>query len=111
MCFPIGYCTGNLISRRLSGKVAIESMVLIGSVLALIVLAGQSGFILSGDLSPALIFVPGGLMSFCQGLSLPNAQAGAIRVKPELAGTAAGLGVFTQMLSVRAFNPDLWGLR
>ncbi len=28
---------------------------------------------------------------------MPNAQAGAIRTVPELAGTAAGIGVFSQL--------------
>jgi DHA1 family bicyclomycin/chloramphenicol resistance-like MFS transporter len=97
MCFPIGYCLGNLVSSRLSGRVGVEKMVLIGSVLNFVIVAAQTLYILAGHLSPAILFVPGGLMSFAQGLSLPNAQAGAIRVQPALAGTAAGLGVFVQM--------------
>jgi MFS family permease len=92
MCFPLGYCAGNLISSRLSGRVGIEKMVLTGSLLCFAIAVAQTAIIADGYLSPAIIFVPGGLMSFAQGLSLPNAQAGAIRVKPALAGTAAGLG-------------------
>lgn len=84
-------------------------MVLAGSLLALVVLVVQSSLILAGYLSLALIFVPGGLMSFSQGLSLPNAQADAIRVRPELAGTAAGLGVFLQML-LSAVSTEIYGI-
>ena len=109
MCFPLGFCSGNLISSRLSGRVAIEKMVLAGSLLCALAVAVQSGLILDGRLSPLIIFIPGGVMSFAQGLALPNAQAGVMRVKPELAGTAAGLGVFIQML-LSALSAEVYGL-
>jgi DHA1 family bicyclomycin/chloramphenicol resistance-like MFS transporter len=35
-------------------------------------------------------------MTLAQGLALPFAQAGAMATIPRLAGTAAGIGVFTQ---------------
>jgi MFS transporter, DHA1 family, multidrug resistance protein len=109
ICFPLGFCAGNLISSRLSGKVAIEKMVMAGSTLCACAVVAQAGLILAGHLSPLVIFVPGGFMSFAQGLSLPNAQAGAMRVKPELAGTAAGLGVFIQML-LSALSAEIYGV-
>jgi DHA1 family bicyclomycin/chloramphenicol resistance-like MFS transporter len=109
MCFPLGYCSGNLTSTRLSGRVAIETMVLAGSVLCVIVIAVQSALILGGELSPLTLFVPGGMISFAQGLSLPNAQAGAMRVLPSVAGTAAGLGVFFQMF-LSAASAETYGL-
>jgi DHA1 family bicyclomycin/chloramphenicol resistance-like MFS transporter len=93
----------------LSGRVGIEKMVLAGSLGNLIVTTVQTAIIASGHLSPAILFVPGGLMSFAQGLSLPNAQAGAIRVAPALAGTAAGLGVFVQM-GLSAMATESYGL-
>ena len=39
------------------------------------------GFIMSGTLAPVTLFVPGALSTFAQGLSIPNAQAGAIRAR------------------------------
>ncbi len=107
--FPLGYCTGNLISGRLGGRVPIEIMMLTGSVMATAVVVGQSSLILAGYLSPLLLFVPGGMISFSQGLALPNAQAGAMRVVPALAGTAAGIGVFFQML-LSAAAAELYGV-
>jgi DHA1 family bicyclomycin/chloramphenicol resistance-like MFS transporter len=107
--FPLGYCTGNWISSRLSGRASIESMIMAGSVISLVVVAAQSTLILDGYLTPYAIFVPGGLLSFAQGLALPNAQAGAMRVMPGLAGTAAGLGVFMQMF-LSAVSIELYGL-
>ena len=109
MMFPIGYTSGNWISVRLSGRVPIDTMVLLGSVLAFIIFAGQAVLILAGNLSPLLIFLPGGLVSFAQGLSMPNSQAGAMRIAPGLAGTAAGLGVFMQMF-LPAVSSELFGI-
>ncbi len=107
--FPLGYCSGNLISSRLGGRVPIETMMLTGSAMATAVVAGQSTLILAGYLSPLLLFVPGGMISFSQGLALPNAQAGAMRVVPQLAGTAAGIGVFFQMV-LSAASAELYGV-
>jgi DHA1 family bicyclomycin/chloramphenicol resistance-like MFS transporter len=109
MMFPIGYTTGNWISVHLSGRVPIDTMVLLGSILSFVIFAGQAVLILVGELSPLLIFLPGGLVSFSQGLSMPNAQAGAMRIEPSLAGTAAGLGVFAQMF-LSAVSAELFGL-
>ena len=109
MLFPLGYCTGNLISSQLSGRVQIEKMVLLGATICVIAVSTQAALILAGFLSPLVLFLPGGTISFAQGLALPNAQAGAMRVKPALAGTAAGLGVFFQM-ALSAASAELYGL-
>ena len=109
MLFPLGYFTGNWISGRLSGKVALETMVLIGTLFAAIVIGAQAALIVAGYLTPLLLFLPGGLTSFAQGLSLPNAQAGAMRVVPGIAGTAAGVGVFAQMF-LSAVSAEAYGL-
>ena len=109
LMFPIGYTSGNWVSVHLSGRVPVDTMVLFGSVLSFILFLGQAVWILAGDLSPLLIFLPGGLVSFSQGLSMPNAQAGAMRIEPTLAGTAAGLGVFMQMF-LSAVSSELFGI-
>jgi len=109
ICFPIGYCAGNWISSRLSGRVTIEHMVLCGAILCFAAVLVQAVLILEGHFSPAIIFVPGSVFSVAQGLSLPNAQAGAIRVAPSLAGTAAGLGIFIQMF-LSALATELYGV-
>ncbi len=109
LMFPIGYTSGNWVSVHLSGRVPIDTMVLVGSILSFVLFLGQAVLILAGDLSPLLIFLPGGLVSFAQGLSMPNAQAGAMRIEPTLAGTAAGLGVFAQMF-LSAVSSELFGI-
>lgn len=97
MAFPIGYLAGSLLSSRLSHHFGIENMVLAGSAINFLAILLQSACILAGLLSPLIIFVPGFLITFGQGISLPNAQVGAMRVIPSLSGTAAGVGVFFQM--------------
>ena len=97
MLFPIGFLVGSLLSSRLSQRVPIETMVLAGSLLNFIAVAAQSAIVLAGHVTPLVLFVPGFLITFGQGIALPNAQVGTLRVIPNLAGTAAGVGVFCQM--------------
>lgn len=94
--FPVGFFLGNLVSSRLSGRVSIETMVIAGGIVNFLAITGQSVIILTGHLSPLVLFIPGALITFGQGLALPNATSGAMRVIPSLSGTASGIGVFCQ---------------
>ena len=96
LVYPGGFFFGNLVSSRLSQRVPIETMVLAGSIIQLAAMASLSAMILAGYLTPLVIFTPAFVLTFAQGIALPNAQVGAIRVMPSLAGTAAGVGVFCQ---------------
>ena len=104
LVFPVGLLSGNLLSSRLSRRFSIENLVLAGAVINLVAAMVQSAFILGGYLNPAILFVPSFLVTFGQGIALPNAQAGALRVIPRLAGTAAGIGVFCQMFLGAVFS-------
>jgi len=108
MLFPAGYWLGNLLSSKLSGRVSIEIMVLAGSVMMALSVAGFTAATLAGHLSPPSIFLSGFLVTFAQGLALPNTQAGAIRLAGPLAGTASGIGVFCQMFGAALFT-QLYG--
>lgn len=109
LAFPLGYCLGNYVSSRLGGRVAIERMVVIGSTGLVGAVAVLGMLLLAGAMSPLAIFLPGFVLTFAQGLALPNAQAGLLRAVPHLAGTAAGIGVFTQMLGGAVFS-QVFGL-
>jgi len=102
--FPIGFFLGNLLSSRLSQRISIENMVLAGSVISMAAIVFQSALILGGYLTPLIIFVPGFVLTFAQGIALPNAQVGALRVIPRLSGTASGIGVFCQMFLGAVFS-------
>jgi DHA1 family bicyclomycin/chloramphenicol resistance-like MFS transporter len=97
LMFPCGFFLGNLTSSRISQRFGIENMVLAGSLVNFAAVAGQSVLIFSGHLTPLVLFAPGFLITFGQGLAMPNAQVGAMRVIPSLTGTASGIGVFCQM--------------
>lgn len=104
MCFPAGFLTGSLLSSRLAGRVAPETMVLSGSLLMTSGALVQAGFLFAGYVSPLTIFLPGYFAIMAQGISLPSAQSGAINAAGELAGTAAGIGVFIQLLAAGVFT-------
>jgi DHA1 family bicyclomycin/chloramphenicol resistance-like MFS transporter len=107
--FPFGYLFGNFISSRVAGRVANETMVLIGSLQLIVVVAAQSMLLLFGGVSPLALFVPGFFITMSQGLSMPYAQSGAMATNLKLGGTAAGIGVFMQNFLGAAFA-QLYGL-
>ncbi|MEY3042673.1 MAG: hypothetical protein RLZZ174_1755 [Pseudomonadota bacterium] len=93
----LGYMGGNLLAVRLSGRYPLLGLMLAGSTLAVLGIALSAGFVLFGTLTPAALFLPIALSMVGSGLAAPNAQAGAINVFPERAGTASGLTSFMQM--------------
>ena len=107
--FPLGFLSGSFISTRLTGRVAAETMVMTGATLSLAAVVVQSSFLMTGHLSPLVLFIPGFFITMAQGLALPFGQAAAMAVNPRLVGTAAGLGVFMQNFGGAAFS-QLYGL-
>tara|TARA_R110000751_G_scaffold146094_5_gene249709 strand:- start:4346 stop:5572 length:1227 start_codon:yes stop_codon:yes gene_type:complete len=88
----IGYMLGNYFSGRYSKRIGINRMMLLGNVVA------GTGMIMAiitfaaGATHPLAFF---GFMAFVglgNGISLPNANAGVVSVRPHLAGSASGLG-------------------
>ncbi|AMN44229.1 multidrug effflux MFS transporter [Rhodoplanes sp. Z2-YC6860] len=94
----IGYIAGNFISSRLSGRYGIHRMIWSGIIVEVV------GVTLSTVLTafalhwgPFIVFVPQMIVNLGNGLLLPGAIAGAVSVRPQAAGTAAGITGFTQM--------------
>jgi DHA1 family bicyclomycin/chloramphenicol resistance-like MFS transporter len=107
--FPLGFLSGSFISTRLTGRVAAETMVMTGATLSLVAVVVQSSFLMTGHLTPLVLFIPGFFITMAQGFALPFGQAAAMAVNPKLVGTAAGLGVFMQNFGGAAFS-QLYGL-
>lgn len=88
----IGYMLGNFLSGRYSQRFGINRMLLAGNVVA------ASGTLLSimlfaaGYNHPLSLFTPVTFVGLGNGITLPNALAGMVSVRPHLAGTASGLG-------------------
>ncbi|MEX0409233.1 multidrug effflux MFS transporter [Aquibium sp. LZ166] len=88
----IGYMIGNYMTGRYSGRVGINIMMLSGNVLASV--GGLASIVLFwlGYYHPFSLFGPAMLVGVGNGLTLPNAVAGIVSVRPRLAGSASGLG-------------------
>ncbi|WP_299848533.1 multidrug effflux MFS transporter [uncultured Roseovarius sp.] len=87
----IGYFIGNFLSGRFSVRIGINRMVYWGTLINAIGIAFNLALFYAG-LGTALSFF--GLMTFMglgNGMTIPNATAGALSVRPHLAGTASGL--------------------
>jgi DHA1 family bicyclomycin/chloramphenicol resistance-like MFS transporter len=109
LLFPLGFFTGNLISTRIGHRVATETMVFAGALLALASVLGQALALAAGLVTPLTFFIPGTFVTMAQGLSMPYGQAAAMQEIPRYAGTAAGVGVFMQNFFA-AFFAQLYGL-
>jgi len=94
----IGYMSGNFAASRLSTRLGVERMIWWGiGIEALGVLIALPLAIWAMPLGPAIIFGPQLIVNFGNGLLLPGVIAGAVSVRPQAAGTAAGIVGFMQM--------------
>ncbi len=88
----VGYMLGNFISGRFSQRFGINRMMLYGTC------AGAVGTVIivllfSANLyHPLSLFGPMSIVGLGNGMTLPNANAGMVSVRPQLAGSASGLG-------------------
>ena len=88
----LGYFVGNFLSGRYSTRFGIDTMVTCGLLITLFGLS-MSFAISAASLGSAKAFF--GFMTLVglgNGMTIPNATAGMLSIKPELAGTASGLG-------------------
>jgi DHA1 family bicyclomycin/chloramphenicol resistance-like MFS transporter len=88
----LGYFFGNFISGRFSVRVGVDRMILWGALITVAGLSTGLGLFFVGY-KTALVFF--GSMTFVglgNGMVLPNATSGMMSIRPDLAGTASGLG-------------------
>jgi DHA1 family bicyclomycin/chloramphenicol resistance-like MFS transporter len=95
-CFPIGFMAGSFISGRTGASRSIEFMTLLGGVVGVVNGVLLIAWFYFGGVTMAALYIPGLFVSLAQGLSMPYAQAGAMAVDSELAGSASGAVVFSQ---------------
>lgn len=92
-----GYGAGSFLSGRFSEKRGVIWMIIVGT---LVNLAGVFMVIVlfaAGYVHPLSLFIPVFITSFANGISLPSIIAGAVSVRPDLAGTASGITGFAQI--------------
>ncbi|KAA0971198.1 multidrug effflux MFS transporter [Aureimonas fodinaquatilis] len=91
MVCSLGYILGNFITGRMSQRVGINRMMVIGSSLTLFSAVITLVCFLAGYITPTTLFLPMLVLGVGNGLSVPTSVAGGVSVQPEAAGAAAGL--------------------
>lgn len=100
----LSFMAGNMVSARVSPRLGIDRMVVSGAVCGLFGAALALAFALAHVWEPLALFGPTMLVAFGNGLSLNNAQAGAMAADDRLVGAAAGLMGFLQMATGAAVS-------
>ncbi|MFN3844606.1 MAG: multidrug effflux MFS transporter [Paracoccaceae bacterium] len=88
----VGYAAGNFVAGRFSVRVGLNRMVFFGTLITVAGLGTLALLTLAGVHSAFVFFGFTTFVGFGNGMTLPNANAGMLSIKPELAGTASGLG-------------------
>ncbi|NQY61861.1 multidrug effflux MFS transporter [Cognatishimia sp.] len=87
----IGYFLGNYVSGAYSQRIGVNNMVLWGSVVNAIGVGLSLLLFAAGTGSAFSFFAFMTFVGLGNGMVIPNATAGALSVRPHLAGTASGL--------------------
>lgn len=88
----IGYMIGNILSGRFAMRLGIGRMMLAGSLTSVTGMTITLSLFAADLVHPLSFFGPILLVGLGNGLSLPSANAGMLSVRPDLAGSASGLG-------------------
>lgn len=105
----LGYMIGNFLSGRYSRRIGLNHMMLAGNCVS------AAGAIISlvlfalGAQHALALFGPMVVLGMGNGMTLPNANAGMVSVRPQLAGSASGMGGAIQ-LGISAIISSLAGL-
>ncbi|THD82163.1 Bcr/CflA family efflux MFS transporter [Aliigemmobacter aestuarii] len=88
----VGYAFGNFLAGRFSVRVGMNRMVLFGTLVVTLGMGLLAVLTMGGLHHPVVFFGLTLTMGMGNGMTLPNANAGMLSIRPELAGTASGLG-------------------
>ena len=87
----IGYAVGNGLSGRFSTAVGINQMILIGVAVSASGMLVSLLLLIAGIERASVFFALCTFLGLGNGMTLPNATAGVLSIRPHLAGTASGL--------------------
>ena len=93
----VGYVFGNFLSGRYSRRVGLDTMMLGGNIMLVIGSALPLVLFWLGLGGALSLFGPLVFVGIGNGMTLPNAAAGVVDVRPELAGSASGLAGSLQL--------------
>jgi DHA1 family bicyclomycin/chloramphenicol resistance-like MFS transporter len=92
-----GYMVGNFLSGRFGQRLGSGRLAVIGIYLSVLSMAAGVLCLFALPWTPATLFLPLILNAAGNGLTIPGGTAAALSVRPDLAGTAAGLLGATQL--------------
>jgi DHA1 family bicyclomycin/chloramphenicol resistance-like MFS transporter len=92
-----GYLIGNFASGRWSTRAGINRMMFVGNVIASAGMVVAIILFAVGFMHPVSLFGPCIFIGLGNGFTLPNSNAGIVSVRPDLAGSASGLGGALQL--------------
>lgn len=98
LLIAVGYFLGNWSVGRFMARHDLHWMVVTGVLTAVAGSLAALAFVAAGLSHPLWIFVPIGIMSYGQGLALPNVTATAVSLAPQYAGVASSTIGFLQQL-------------
>jgi DHA1 family bicyclomycin/chloramphenicol resistance-like MFS transporter len=94
----IGFMAGNFAVSRLTARFGIDALIWWGIALTIVgCLLNVSAYVALPGWEMATIFVPQIVIGFGNGLLLPTSVAGAVSIRPQIAGTTSGTTGFIQM--------------
>ncbi|HKS65176.1 MAG TPA: multidrug effflux MFS transporter [Xanthobacteraceae bacterium] len=98
LVISLAYMFGNFAAGRWSAKFGVDFMVRAGVAVTVAGAAiGIVWMLIEPARGPEVIMVPQMIIGFASGFMLPSALAGAVSVRPQAAGAAAGITGFMQM--------------
>jgi DHA1 family bicyclomycin/chloramphenicol resistance-like MFS transporter len=94
----IGFMSGNFAVSRLAGRFGIDALIWWGIAFTIVgCLLSVFAYVALPGWEMAAIFLPQIIVGIGNGLLLPTSVAGAVSIRPQVAGTASGLTGFIQM--------------
>jgi MFS transporter, DHA1 family, multidrug resistance protein len=97
MANAASYMVGNFLSGRFGERLGSERLILFGTALSVASVMIEVAFMAFGPWTPATLFLPLCLNAVGNGMTIPGGTALALSVRPDLAGTAAGIVGATQL--------------
>ncbi len=100
----MGYVSGAFLAGRLSTRLGIERLILVGALVSTAAGAVGAALAWAGMLNLWVVAVPMAFVMFGDGMIFPNAIAGALAPYPEKAGVASAMLGFLQLVTAALFG-------
>ncbi len=92
------FMLANYLAGRYTRRIGLDRMVIWGGVFSVVCAVLAIAALAIWGLTPLALFAPAAFIWLGNGITMPNANAGAINVDARLAGTASGLTAFLTMI-------------